>query len=92
MTGVQTCALPICFLAPYVYGLYWKRTTKIGAKAGMLGGIASAIILFYLLGPDKSPLASSIAIIIPFMIVPAVSLMTKKPSPRRIVKAFKGIK
>lgn len=80
------------FLAPYVYGLYWKRTTKIGAKAGMLGGIASAIILFYLLGPDKSPLASSIAIIIPFMIVPAVSLMTKKPSPRRIVKAFKGIK
>ncbi|MDR1196427.1 MAG: sodium:solute symporter [Endomicrobium sp.] len=79
------------FLAPYVYGLYWKRTTLIGAKAGMVGGIATAIILFYVMGPEKSPIASSIAIITPFIIVPAVSLMTKKPSSRRIVKAFKGI-
>lgn len=79
------------FLAPYVYGLYWKRTTLIGAKAGMFSGIFLAIVLFYVLGPDKSPIASSIAIIVPFVVVPVVSLMTKKPSPRRIVKAFKGI-
>ncbi|MDR2425976.1 MAG: sodium/solute symporter [Endomicrobium sp.] len=79
------------FLAPYVYGLYWKRTTLIGAKAGMIAGIAASIILFYALGPEKAPIASSIAIIIPFIIVPAVSMITKKPSPRRIIKAFKGI-
>lgn len=79
------------FLAPYVYGLYWKRTTRVGAKAGMFSGITTAIVLFYALGPDKSPIASSIAIIVPFIVVPVVSLMTKKPSPRRIVKAFKGI-
>lgn len=79
------------FLAPYVYGLYWKRTTKIGAKAGMFTGIALAIILFYVLGPGKSPIASSIAMIVPFVVVPVVSLMTNKPSGRRIVKAFKGI-
>ena len=78
------------FLAPYVYGLYWKRTTKIGAKAGMFG-VALAIILFYVLGPAKSPIASSIAMIVPFVVVPVVSLMTNKPSGRRIVKAFKGI-
>lgn len=79
------------FLAPYVYGLYWKRTTKIGAKAGMFTGVALAIILFYVLGPGKSPIASSIAMIVPFVVVPVVSLMTNKPSGRRIVKAFKGI-
>lgn len=79
------------FLAPYVYGLYWKRTTKIGAKAGMFTGVALAIILFYVLGPAKSPIASSIAMIVPFVVVPVVSLMTNKPSGRRIVKAFKGI-
>jgi len=80
------------FLAPYMYGLFWKRTTKIGAKAGMFTGITLAISLFFILGPAKSPLAASIAMIVPFFVVPAVSLVTKKPYPRRIVKAFKGIK
>jgi SSS family solute:Na+ symporter len=79
------------FLAPYVYGLYWKRTTLIGAKAGMAAGMTTAIVLFFAMGPEKSPIASSIAIIAPFIIVPVVSLITKKPSSRRIVKAFKGI-
>ncbi|MCL2143877.1 MAG: sodium transporter [Endomicrobia bacterium] len=79
------------FLAPYVYGIYWKRTTLIGAKAGMFSGIILAISLFYILGPAKAPLASSIAIIVPFFVVPLVSLFTKKPNPRIIVKAFKGI-
>lgn len=79
------------FLAPYFYGLYWKRTTLIGAKAGMASGVITAISLFYILGANKAPIASSIAIIVPFIVVPVVSLMTKKPAPRRIVKAFKGI-
>jgi Na+/proline symporter len=26
------------FLAPYMYGLYWRRTTKAGAIAGMVAG------------------------------------------------------
>ena len=79
------------FLAPYVYGLYWKRTTLAGAKAGMFSGIIAAISLFYILGPAKSPIAASIAMIVPFFVVPLVSLFTKKLNPRRIVKAFKGI-
>ncbi len=79
------------FLAPYIYGLYWKRTTKIGAGAGMATGIILAISLFYYFGPAKAPIASSIAMIVPFIVVPLVSLMTKKTAPRRIVKAFKGI-
>ena len=28
-------ALAGAFLAPYVYGLFWRRTTKAGAYAGM---------------------------------------------------------
>jgi SSS family solute:Na+ symporter len=79
------------FLAPYVYGLYWKRATLAGAKAGMVCGIASAISLFYILGPAKAPIASSIAMVVPFIVVPVVSLFTKKTEPRAIVKAFKGI-
>jgi SSS family solute:Na+ symporter len=79
------------FLAPYIYGIYWKRATRAGAKAGMFTGIILAISLFYVLGPEKAPLASSIAMAAPFIVVPLVSLFTKKPNPRIIVKAFKGI-
>jgi len=79
------------FLAPYFYGLFWKRATLIGAKAGMITGIVTAIILFYTLGPAKSPFSASIAMIVPFFVVPAVSFFTPKIDKRILVKAFKGI-
>jgi SSS family solute:Na+ symporter len=79
------------FLAPYVYGLYWKGTTLAGAKTGMLSGAVLAIVLFYILGPAKAPIASSIAMIVPFIVVPIVSVFTKKTSSVLIAKAFKNI-
>lgn len=79
------------FLAPYLYGLYWKRTTLWGAKIGMISGIVTAIILFYVLGPAKSPMSASIAIIVPFFVVPIVSMFTAKINKRILVKAFKNI-
>ena len=79
------------FMAPYVYGLYWKRTTKTGVAAGMVTGLVTAISLFYILGPANSPLASSIAMIVPFLVVPLVSVNTEPPDRKLINKAFKGI-
>lgn len=79
------------FLAPYVYGLYWKRTTLLGAKTGMITGMLTAVIFFFILGPKKAPISASIAILLPFIVVPAVSLFTKKVNKRTIVKAFKDI-
>jgi len=79
------------FMAPYVYGLYWKRSTLWGAKAGMFTGLILAIALFFKLGPQNSPIASSIAMIVPFLVVPLVSLLTKPPQGALIDKAFKSI-
>jgi solute:Na+ symporter, SSS family len=79
------------FMAAYVYGLYWKRTTKAGAAAGMITGMALAIGLFYVLGKGNSPLASSIAMIVPFGVIPLVSLFTKAPQKKIIDKAFDKI-
>ena len=79
------------FLAPYVYGLFWKKTTLLGAKAGMITGVALAIILFFVLGPAKAPIAASVAMIAPFLVVPFVSAFTKAPNKEIIKKAFKGI-
>jgi len=34
------------FLAPYLFGLFWKRTTLAGVYAGIGVGLASACLLF----------------------------------------------
>lgn len=79
------------FMAPYVYGLYWKGTTKIGVKAGMATGLFLAIYLFFKWGPDKSPIAASVAMIVPFIVIPVVSLFTKPPDKKLLEKAFQNI-
>jgi SSS family solute:Na+ symporter len=76
------------FMAPYILGIFWKKVTKIGAYAGFFSGAGTAIILFFVLGPSKSPLASSIAMIVPFIIVPLASLVTPRLDEKIIEKAF----
>jgi SSS family solute:Na+ symporter len=79
------------FMAPYFYGIYWKRTTRAGVWAGMLTGATLAVVLFFVLGPARSPIASSLAMLVPFAVVPLVSLATRPPSAERLGKAFDGV-
>jgi SSS family solute:Na+ symporter len=79
------------FAAPYILGLYSKRVTKAGAYAGLITGTAVMIILFFVLGASNSPLAASIAIIVPFIVVPLVSAFTKPPEKELIDRAFERI-
>ncbi|MDR1867102.1 MAG: sodium transporter [Treponema sp.] len=79
------------FAAAYLYGLYWKRATKAGAYSGLFSGLIIEITLFFILGPSNSPLAASIAIIVPFIVVPIVSLCTRPPRITIIKKAFEGV-
>jgi solute:Na+ symporter, SSS family len=76
------------FLAPYFYSLYWKRTTKAGVYAGMASGLLTMIILFFAAGPSQSPLWASLAMIVPFAVVPAVSLFTRAPDKAIIEASF----
>jgi SSS family solute:Na+ symporter len=50
-----------------------------------------AIGLFFILGPDNSPIASTIAMIAPFAVVPAVSAFTPAPAEDLVQKAFAGL-
>jgi SSS family solute:Na+ symporter len=79
------------FAAPYIYGLYWKRTTKSAAYAGLLAGLATEIVLFFVLGASRSPLTASIAILVPFAVVPVVSLFTRPPEEALLKKAFENV-
>lgn len=78
------------FLAPYLLGIYSKKITKAAAYAGIYTGAGTAIILTMTLGAANSALAASIAIIVPFFVVPLVSAFTPKVDNAILEKAFAG--
>jgi Na+/proline symporter len=81
-------ALSGAFLAPYLYGLFWRRATKIGAYAGMISGVGTAVGLFFLWGKPLIPVAGAIAMFVPLLVMPAVSLLTRPPKPELVMRAF----
>jgi Na+/proline symporter len=80
--------LSAVFLAPYLYGLFWKRTTRAGVWAGIVSGLAAAFVLFPVWGGDGVPLAGAIAMAVPLAVVPLVSLLTEPPGPALVEAAF----
>jgi SSS family transporter len=76
------------FLAPYLYGLFWRRTTRAGVWAGIAAGLGAAFVLFPAWGPDGVPLAGAVVMLVPLAVVPAVSLLGKAPEPALVRAAF----
>lgn len=76
------------FAAPYLYGLFWRRTTTAGAAAGFFAGVAVAVTLYIKLGQPGIPLGGAIAILAPFVVVPIVSLMTKPMDSAHLDRCF----
>ena len=84
------------FLAPYMYGLFWKRTTRAGAWAGMITGllVSNGTFIYLSMAYDSSTaqrfstVTACAAMVIPFLIVPIVSLATKPPQKEAVDKAF----
>jgi solute:Na+ symporter, SSS family len=91
LMSVSWGAVAGAFMAPFVYGLYWKRTTLAGVKAGMFTGLVLSVWLYFKLGSKLSPIAASIAILVPFIVVPLVSVFTRPPQQKAIDKAFDKI-
>jgi SSS family solute:Na+ symporter len=81
-------ALSGAFLAPYLYGLFWRRTTRAGAWAGMLTGLGTSVGLFIFWGKPNIPVAAALAMLLPLIVVPVVSLLTQAPEPELVQKAF----
>ena len=74
-----------CFIGPYIWGLFSKKITKIGAYAGIISGLVTvggATLIISLTSSfsnaaSKSPEMGVAAMAISFVIVPVVSLLTK---------------
>ena len=74
-----------CFIGPYIWGLFSKKITKIGAYAGMLAGLltvggATLVITLnsgFAAAAAKSPEMGVAAMALSVIVVPVVSALTK---------------
>ncbi len=94
LMGVSWGALAGAFLAPFLYGLYWKRTTK---AACWVSFVFSAVFMLAVISPAKgylpallqSPInAGAFCMIMGLVIVPAVSTVTRAPGRERLDEMF----
>ena len=75
-----------CFIGPYLWGLFSKRITRIGAMAGILSGLLTVggatlcitLTSGFSAAAAKSPEMGVCAMAISMVVVPVVSLLTKK--------------
>ena len=103
MMGVSWGALAGAFLAPFLYGLYWKGVTKISVVVCFIWGCGIALLqLFVTLGGVdvtgwgtvlgyifKSSIHSGvIAMVGGLLLVPVISLFTKRQEEEELRKIF----
>ena len=94
LMGVSWGALAGAFLAPFLYGLYWRGTTKIACWASF---VFSTVVMLADISPVRayfpallaSPInCGAFCMIAGLIIVPVVSLFTAKPKKALVDDAF----
>ena len=93
MMGVSWGALAGAFLAPFLYGLYWKRATKAGCAASFLFSTVVMILNIAVRSSFppilQSPInAGAFCMLAGMVIVPLVSLITRAPEKKKIEQIF----
>lgn len=93
LMGVSWGALAGSFLAPFLYGLYWKRATKSSVWCCFLFSTVFMTLNIFARGifPKalQSPInAGAFAMLSGLLIVPAVSLFTKAPDSALVQSSF----
>lgn len=96
LMGVSWGALAGAFLAPFLFGIYWKRTTKAACVVSFVFStvVMIANILFKSYFPTllQSPInAGAFCMLAGIIIVPVVSLFTKPPKTEVVETAFTGL-
>ena len=93
LMGISWGTLAGAFLAPFLYGLYWKKTTSAGVWASFLFSVI--VMLCNILIPQyfpallRSPInAGAFCMLAGLILVPVISLFTKKPCADHIQDVF----
>ena len=93
LMGVSWGALAGAFLAPFLFGLYWKRTTV--ASVWVSFGFSTVVMLANILWKSafpallQSPINAGVfCMLAGLVIVPVVSLLSKPPKKEYIEQVF----
>jgi len=93
LMGISWGALAGSFLAPFLYGLYWKRVTKPAVWCNFIFSTVLMIlnIFFRPKFPSiiQSPInAGAFTMLAGFIIVPVISILTKEPDKAAVSNCF----
>ena len=102
LMGISWGALSGCFLAPFLYGLFWKKVTKAAVWTSFATGLGITLtqfvlnavlkisfenpVLAYFCGSSIN--AGMLAMLVGLVIVPVVSLLTRKTCPEGVDTMF----
>jgi len=93
LMGVSWGALAGAFLAPFLYGLYWKRTSRLACWVSFVFSTAVMLLNIFVRGSFpallQSPInAGAFCMIAGLVLVPLVSLFTPAPDRALVDDAF----
>ena len=88
LMGISWGALAGAFLAPFMYGLYWKGVTRAGVWAGFISGVGITVANMFI-GFIESPInAGAVAMAAGLVVVPVVSFITPNQDKEKIDEIF----
>ena len=93
LMGISWGALAGAFLAPFLYGLYWKKTTKLACWVSFVFGAGIMLLNMFFRSSFPVLLQSPIncgafAMLAGLIIVPVISLLSPKPDKKLVDDAF----
>lgn len=89
LMGISWGALAGAFLAPFLYGLYWKGVTRAGVWASFICGVGITVSNMFLKFISSPINAGAAAMIVGLVVTPVVSLVTPKLDSGLLTRIFK---
>ena len=88
LMGISWGAMAGAFLAPFLYGLYWKQVSRAAVWASFFTGVGITVSNLFLHYIESAINAGAIAMIVSLIVVPLVSLIIRQPQTAEIDQIF----
>ena len=88
LMGISWGALAGAFLAPFLYGLYWKGVTKAAVWASFATGVGITVSNMFFKFIASPINAGAIAMVAGLIVVPVVSFITPKMKQETVEECF----